>query len=215
MKQTGLLLILAIASITLFAGCSEQTSDDIDFGTIRNSVYQNEYFGVSVHLPPEWIAQDQNARRKLQESGGTMLAGDDKNLQAAVKASEMTTVNLLTVFKHPMDKPVPFNPNLICVAERVDHIPEIKKGTDYLFLSKKLLETGRMKVSFPGEIFTESFGGREFGVMHVEISMPGMTVRQKYYAAVMKGYALTFIVSFSTDEEESSLHDILKTMTFK
>jgi hypothetical protein len=198
-----------------FSGCSEQSSDEIDFGTIKNSVYQNEYFGLSVQLPPEWIAQDQEARRKFQESGGTMLAGDDKNLQAAVKASEMTTVNLLTVFKHSMDKPVPFNPNLICVAERVNHIPEIKKGTDYLFLSKKLLETGQMKVSFPRELYTESFGGREFGVMHVEISMPGMTVRQKYYAVVMKGYALTFIVSFSTDEEESSLHNILKTITFK
>ena len=215
MKQTGLIFILPIALIMAYAGCSQQTSDEIDFGTIKNSVYQNEYFGLSVHLPPEWIAQDQEARRKLQESGGTMLAGDDKNLQAAVKASEMTTVNLLTVFKHPLDTPVPFNPNVICVAERVHHIPEITNGTEYLFLSRRLLETGRMEVSFPKEISTESFGGREFSVMHVEIRMPGMTVHQKYYAAVMKGYALTFIVSFSTAEEESSLHNILKTITFK
>jgi len=136
MKQTSLLLILPIAMIMVVAGCSEQSSDEIDFGTIKHSVYQNEYFGLSVPLPPEWIAQDQNARRKLQESGGTMLAGDNKDLQAAVKASEMTTVNLLTVFKHPLDKPVPFNPNIICVAERVDHIPEIKKGTDYLMHTK-------------------------------------------------------------------------------
>jgi hypothetical protein len=215
MKQTGLLLILPIALIMIFTGCSEQTSGEIDFGIIRKSVYQNEYFGLSVHLPPEWIAQDQEARRKFQESGAKMLAGDDKSLQAAVKASEMTTVNLLTVFKHPMDKPVPFNPNIICVAERVNHIPEIKKGTDYLLLSKKLLETGQMEVSFPKEISTESIGGREFGVMYVEIPMPGMTVRQKYYSTVMKGYALTFIVSFSTAEEESALHNILKTVTFK
>ena len=86
MKQTSLLSILPIALIAVFAGCSEQTSDEIDFGLIKNSVYQNEYFGLSVPLPPEWIAQDQEARRKLQESGGKMLAGDDKNLQAAVKA---------------------------------------------------------------------------------------------------------------------------------
>ncbi len=215
MKQTGLLLILPIALIAVFAGCSEQTSDEIDFGMIKNSVYQNEYFGLSVPLPPEWIAQDQEARRKLQESGGKMLAGDDKNLQATVKASEMTTMNLLAVFKHPMDKPVPFNPNIICVAERVQHITEIKNGEDYLFQSKKLLETGQLKVSFPGEIYTESIGGREFGVMHVEIPMPGRTVRQKYLATIMKGYALTFIVSFSTAEEESSLNNILKTVSFK
>lgn len=215
MKQTGLLFILPIALIMVFAGCSQQVPDEIDFGTIKNSVYQNEYFGLSVPLPPEWSVQDQEARRKLQEAGGKMLAGDDKNLKAVVKASEMTTVSLLTVFKHQLDKPVPFNPNIICVAERIDHIPEIQKGADYLFQSKKLLETGQIKVSFPKEISTESFGGREFAVMHVEIPMPGMTVNQKYYAAIMKGYALTFIVSFSTDEEESSLHSILKKVTFK
>jgi len=215
MIKNSLILILPIALIMVVAGCSEQSSDEIDFGMIRHSVYQNEYFGLSVPLPPEWIAQDQEARRKLQESGGKIVAGDDKNLQAAVKASEMTTVNLLAVLKHPMDTPVPFNPNLICVAERVDHIPEIKKGTDYLFQSKRLLETGQLKVSFPGEIYTESIDGREFGVMHVEIAMPGRTVSQKYLATIMKGYALTFIISFSTNEEETALHNILKTMTFK
>ena len=215
MKQTGLLLILPIVLISLFAGCSQQTSDEIDFGTIKNSVYQNKYFGLSVPLPPEWSVQDQEARRKLQEAGGTMLAGDDKNLKAVVKASEMTTVNLLTVFKHPQGKPVPFNPNFICMAERVHHMPEIKNGEDYLFQSKKLLETSRIDVSFPGEITTESVGGREFGVMHVEIPMSDMTIRQKYYATIMKGYALTFIVSYSTDEEESSLQKILKKVTFK
>jgi hypothetical protein len=41
------------------------------------------------------------------------------------------------------------------------------------------------------------------------------TVKQKYYAAILKGYALCFIVSFTTDEEESSLQKILDTATFK
>ena len=41
------------------------------------------------------------------------------------------------------------------------------------------------------------------------------TVSQKYLATIMKGYALTFIISFSTAEEESALHNILKTITFK
>jgi hypothetical protein len=43
----------------------------------------------------------------------------------------------------------------------------------------------------------------------------GITVRQTYYANIMKDYALVFIVTFTTDEEESSLQDILESVTFK
>lgn len=41
--------ILALA--LLFFGCGKKASDEIDFGTLNNSVYQNKYFGFSVTLP--------------------------------------------------------------------------------------------------------------------------------------------------------------------
>jgi hypothetical protein len=42
-----------------------------------------------------------------------------------------------------------------------------------------------------------------------------MTVRQKYYATIMKGYALAFILSFEADEDEAFLDEILETVTFE
>lgn len=215
MKKVGTVLVLFIAAMMFSIGCGKKAADEIDFGAVKDSIYQNEYFGLTVDLPRDWSVLDQEARQRLMERGGTIISGDDKNLKAALKASEMTTVNLFAAFKHPVGSPVSSNPSIMCVAELVREIPGIKKGADYLFHAKRVLESGPLQVTFPKEISTESIGGQEFDVMHMEMPYAGRTIQQKYYAAIMKGYALAFIVSFTTDEEEAALENILKTAAFK
>ena len=215
MKQSRLIQMFLIVSVLLWAGCAQKASDEIGFGSVKNSVYQNEYFGLTVTLPSKWSVQDQESQQHLMKTGQKMLAGDDKNIKAAMKASEMQTVNLFAAFEQPIGSPVPFNANIICVAEQVRQMPGIKRGKDYLYHTKKLLESGQVAISFPSEITTESLGGRSFDVLQAEISMKGQKIRQKYYVAVMKDYALAFIVSFTTDEQESTLQGVLKSMSFK
>jgi hypothetical protein len=132
-----------------------------------------------------------------------------------LKASQLQTVNLLTVMKYPLGSPVTYNPGIICVAERVSHMPGIKRGKDYLFHTRKFLESGQMSVSFPREISTEKLGDTEFDVLYVELSVAGIKVQQKYYTIIMKGYALGLIESYTNAEEESSLDNILHSITFK
>lgn len=207
---------LVMVCVALFTGCGKKASDEIDFGTFKDSVYQNKYFGLTIAIPSEWSIQDQESREHMTKMGIKLLAGDDKNLEAVVKASELQTVNLFAVFKHPMGAPVSYNPSIICVAERVRHMPGIKRGKDYLFHARKLLESSQIDISFPKEISTtENLGGVEFDVMHTRIPMAQMIIYQKYYTAIMKGYALAFVVSFSTKEEEASLQSILDSATFE
>ncbi len=213
MNLGGTIRTLLITTAICVAGCQKKASDEIDFGSIENSVYSNEYFGLKVTLPADWTVQDQEAQRKLSEDGARMLAGDDKNLKAAMRASELQTVNLFMVFKHPVGAPVDFNPSIMGMAERIRHMPGIKKGKDYLFHVKKALQAGQLKVSVTNEMSKEQIAGRDFDVMHTEIPGGEMRIHQKYYATVIKGYALVFIASFSADEEQSALKDILKSAT--
>lgn len=207
--------VLVMVWIVLFAGCRKRASDEIDFGAVENSTYRNDYFGLSVKLPSEWSVQDKETQQKLMDLGRKMVEGDDKNLKAVIKASEMQTVNLFAAFKHPIGTPVPYNPNIMCLAERVSHMPGIKRGKDYHFHSKRLLELSQVEVSFPKEVSTEELGGHDFDVMYVESLITGMTIRQKHYATIMKGYALVFAVSFTNGEEESTLDNVLSSVTFE
>lgn len=227
--------VLILASTLFFVGCAEGTydqvdhsarvpgkidggaraSDEIDFGTIENSTYTNNYFGLSVKLPPEWSVQDQKAQNKLMELGTKMISSEDKNLNVAIKALEQKTINLFAVFQHPVGAPVNFNPSIVCIAERVRETPGIKSGKDYLFHFRKTLESSQMKFAFPKEVTTEKLGGRDFYVLYSEMPIAGMIVRQKSYATVTKGYALTFAISFTNEEEQTALDNVLSTVAFK
>lgn len=209
-----------LVCVAVLAGCGDRkkvgsASDEIDFGVVEKSVYRNKYFGLSMNIPPGWSVQDQDAKKKLMDMGRELLSGDDKNLKATLRVSEMQSVDLLTVFKHPVGTPVSFNPNIICVAEQIRHLPGIKRGKDYHFHTKKVLQSSQLKVSFPKEIYAEQIGGMEFDIMTSHMRVAGQTVKQKYYAIVLKGYALVFIVSFSTDEEESELQKVVESIRFQ
>jgi len=201
--------------LLLFAGCGKETPNEIDFGAVKNSVYQNQYFGLTLKLPSDWSVQDQQARQKLTETGAKMLAGEDKNLKAVLKASELQNVNLLAAFKHPVGTPVPFNPSIASGAERVRDLPGITRGRDYHFHTRKMMQSGQIKFEFPKEITTEKLDGIDFDVMYVSMTIGPTTVQQKYYASIMKGYALIFIASFTNADEEAALQKILESVSFK
>ena len=207
-------LFMITLSLLGFAGCEKKASEEIDYGTINESVYRNEYFGLDVKLPADWSVQDQEAQRRMMEAGSEMVSGGDKNMKAAMKASEQQTVNLLAVFQHPLGTPVPFNPSLMCMAERVRDMPGIGRGRDYLYHARSVMETGAVKFEFGKEITTETLDGVDFDVMHVSMPMPGGVVLQKYYATIMKGYALALIVSYGTTGQEAELQAILQGVSF-
>jgi len=209
----GILLIF-YASFLFLAGCPKKASDEIDFGTFTNATYQNKYFGLSVEIPPDWSIQDDEAQKQLIQTGSDILAGDDKNSKAIIEASCLQTVYLFTVFEHPVGSPVSYNPCIATVAEKIRNMPGIQRGRDYLYHARGFLEQSRLEATFSEEIPSEILGGVSFDVMSVEMSIKGMSVRQKYYATVMKGYALSFIISYGNDEQMSLLANILKTVHF-
>ena len=146
---------------------------------------------------------------------GTEAAfGNDKNLKALVKASEMQTVNLFAAFEQPLGSPIPFNPSVMAIAEQVRQLPGIQRGKDYHFQVRKTLESGQLQVKFPKEDYTERLGNVEFDVMEQEMAARGLTIRQKMYTIIKKGYAFSFILSFTNDEQEAHMRKALQTVAF-
>jgi hypothetical protein len=210
-----MLMVAAAVSLSSLTGCGKRASEEIDFGSIKNSVYENQYLGFKVALPQTWSVQDQEAQRQLMALGKGLVAGDDRDLNAMLKASEMQTVNLFAIFKHPRGAAVAFNPAIMAVAESVRQLPGIQRGKDYLFHARRLLESGQMHISFPREVYTEQLGGIDFDVMDLEFSVGGSVVKEKYYTTIKKGYALGFIEIYVTEEEESFERAVLGSIQFK
>lgn len=205
---------LTIIVMFITIGCSKKATDEIDFGTIENHVYHNQYFAMSIKLPEAWSTQDLESRRQIMDTGGQMIAGEDKNLQAAVKAAELTTVYMVSVSKHPVGAPVDSNPSLQCLAEKVRHMPGIVTGKDYLFHVKKVLESSQMQVAFIDETSNETIGGQNFDLLETEMFMAGQQIRQKMYATILNGYALLFVGTYSNEDEWLELRPIFESIIF-
>lgn len=78
------------------------------------------------------------------------------------------------------------------------------------------IKSSKIKVKLkPKDIYSETLDNKNFDVMELAIDLGPMTVKQKYYAAVIKGYALSFVISYTNEEELSSLNQIIESINFE
>jgi len=210
-KTRPICVAFIIICAFFFSGCDKKTSDEIDFGVVENSVYRNQYFGFSIHIPPDWsIIHDQETLQSIMNKGAEIVIKEDKHNDDVLKASELQMVVFFIASKYSVIS----DPSINCLADNVRHVPVIKRGKDYLFHVKNDLEAGKIEVSFPKEIYTETLGGIDFDVLNAQMSFAGPTIKQKQYVTVMKGYAVVCTVAFKNYNEEAELDEILNSIEF-
>lgn len=214
MKTVKQFLMMTFISLLLIS-CGQKPEKAIDFGSFQSGVYKNDYFNLEVAIPEAWNVLDDASRIELMKKSGRIVAGDNDNLNAVIEASDLQNMNLLTASKHPMGSPVPFNPSFVIVAEKVNHLPGIARGSDYHFHTKKLMESGAIKVSYPKEIYAQKIGEYTFDVMEMQIDMGSIKIMQKQYAAIIHDYALLFGITYSNAEELESLNQIVGAIALK
>jgi len=213
-KLLGFVFFLVLAIV--FPGCKKKESEKVSAGTIENSVYNNKYFGLTLKLPEDWSIQDKESSKELSEFGYKMIAGEDKNLEKSLKAAaENQQLMFFSASKYPIGTPVADNPNIIGTAELVKSKPGIKRGSDYLFHVKNMLEMSGIKLTIEDKVTSEKIGGVEFDVIEAVLPFGNISVQQKYCTTIMKDYAISFILTYTSEEGKNFLKEILKTAKFE
>jgi hypothetical protein len=54
-----------------------------------------------------------------------------------------------------------------------------------------------------------------FGVLDTTLTIGTNTIHQKYFSTLLKGYALSFIISFSSDQELQSHNKTIESIRFR
>ncbi len=188
--------------------------NEIDFGSISNSVYRNAYFGLGVAIPEKWNIQDQEAQRKIRQMAVSTYAADNQHFQRVYESTEATAMPLFAVYKYPpLDTPPP-NPSFAGVAESIWGSPRVKTASDYFSDLKKCTESLQLGYTFAKE-YSQTIDGIVFEVLEAEITLTdGKKLKQNRYCTLLKGYALDLIISYDNAEDESLLNDMIKTVRF-
>lgn len=179
-----------------------------DYGNVSGSAYTNNFFGFHLTIPYGWRVQGKEVKEMLTEKGRQSIQTNNAQTNAQIDASTSNTVNLLTVFKYTVGEAPVFNASLICGAEWLEN--PLMNATQYMTSAKRVLEMSENK-SVIKPFTTESVGGEQFVVMELTTTT---SIKQKYYVAIKKDYALFFIVTYATDDDEAVLRQAMRSLRF-
>jgi hypothetical protein len=182
-------------------------------GTLTGSTYENRYFGLTLTVPAGWQVQDSSFKQQARERGKELVTSDDPAKRAEIIRAADNTLSLLMISEYPVGGSVPFNPMIVCGAEKVPS--SMVKDTDYISALKQTLQFSRVTMSVVKDVYSQTLGGVEFSVIDLALDIQGATVNQSYYAHIMKGYALFFIVVYQTNEQLNAESEILRSVVLR
>lgn len=211
MKKTYLLVLVFL---TLRISCQAQSTNNFDHGTISKSIYSNVFFDFTLPIPKDWHVQNEDQKKVVAAETEKLLAGEDQNLKALLKASEVNAANLLTVFQFEKGAPVDFNPGIGIVAENITNSPGVKTGKDYLFHVRKLMERTQINYDFDPEVHHAIISGKEFYLLNITMQIGNMTAAQTYYTTIINGFALNFVIVYNGKEQEEMMSKIVRNVKF-
>ena len=209
-------LLVSLFLLILLAGCRQPgIPDSFDYGKIENSIYKNSYFKFEIPVPATWALQTREQMDSSLQRGHKIIEESNRELTPALKASEINSAILLSIFRYKPDS-ITDEPNysMMIVAENVSRNPGIKSGSDYLESSRKLMK----KANLPYEtsnVHHQKLGNREFDVMTVTIKTQGLEIEQLHCLTVIKGFALGIIISYANSQQEQKLKNIIQGIRFQ
>ncbi|MFP6611015.1 MAG: hypothetical protein VB835_01800 [Pirellulales bacterium] len=203
----------------LFVGCQDKPADEpvdalVDKGTVENGVYTNKYFNFSINLNENWHVADEQTQSQLEEAGSEIVKQSNKKLGKQLKASEINTMNLLTVSAEELGQQAPTG-ILIIAIERLPPSSGVDTGKEYVTLTKDILEESGLPYAIDGKFEKLKAGNTTFDVMNSRLTGSVPVVRQKNMAIIDKEFALVLVATYSSDERWQQIEKMLQTFTKK
>jgi hypothetical protein len=205
--------------VIILAACNDSPTipENFDYGKIENNVYKNEYFGFELPVPADWAVENKEQTQQIQEEGRKIIGEHNKELAERIKADNVRSAMLLSVFRYKDDSVVgKYNPSFGIAVENLGKSSRIKNGEDYLKQAKALMQQSGISYTFGTGFISQKLGNKEFTVMELTALYKGdFKVGQLYYATIEKGFAISVIASFGDDEQKDKLKEILANIRFK
>jgi hypothetical protein len=197
------------------SNCILPKPEKIDPGAIEGSTYSNKYFRMTLTIPEQWLAHSADETNPLKKEGAELIAGQNKGMKDKIEAGEANTVQLVSVSRYPLGYKVAFNPSFQCNAEKLGILSGVSTSNDYIANFRKIIAQGQGQLKYQvGDTYTESIGGLTFSAVDATATMGQFSLNQKLCVSIMKGYALSFIITYTAQDDLATLSDVLKSVSF-
>lgn len=187
-----------------------------DAGVIVEQTYLNDFFGLSLTFPKDWFVLNETGLKEVQQRGKDLVKAETPQ-EAKQKAEiertvDQRTINLLGVRQYLATPPGQINASLLVIAELLparnvtaqQYVKAMKDG---------MLPRFTIHFDVTQDVTAEQLSGHEAAVMQLQrATESGSLIKQEYHAVVIGDYALSFILTYSRDEQRELLHTALATL---
>ncbi|MCH8904960.1 MAG: hypothetical protein IIA45_13720 [Bacteroidetes bacterium] len=207
------LYIIIIGAFTASQfGCSTKTPDTLDAGSVKRDVYTNEYLGIHIPIPDNWVVASEATMATLLQAGKEAMAGDGD--QAVVDESINNMVNLLMITQHPHNAAVQFNPSLIVIAIKSGTLPGVNSARDYVESTSNSIRVGAVPFEIIEGIHEEPIGSKQAIALEAVINLTDIKIYQNFYAIEIKDYLVAINLSTNKEADRILLQQTLKDITW-
>jgi hypothetical protein len=211
MKLFKAVLILSFSLAIVFtAGCQKT---EVTLGEMESNTYTNDFFGLQIDKPENWISLSQEELEEVNQTGKDTIGEFNEEVAQNLDLASERNLNLFAFWEYPLTHSGDFNSSIGCAAENLTlaGILKVKTGADYLEIVRDTIEETGMPYEF-GQLSSEKIDGKKIDVLPMTLTMQGVKVYQKYYARIIKGYAICFYTTYVTDSQLEALQSIVDTM---
>jgi len=208
-------LTLVFLATVMTSNCFLAKPEKVDPGAIDGSTYSNKFFKMTLKIPDKWLAHSQDETNPLRKQGAELVAGQNKAMKDQIEAAEKSIVYLIHVSRYPLGYTGAFNPSFQCNAEKMGILSAGSTSSDYLANFRKLISQGQGQLKYTlSDNYAQSIGGMNFMALDAEATIGQVSIHQKLCVSVIKGYALSFIMTYSSEDDLYTLNDVLKSVSF-
>ena len=210
-------LFFLFAIILVSCNNSNKIPENFDYGKVENGIYQNSFFDLELPIPANWNVESREQMDKIGEEGRKIIGEHNKQLSEKIKADEVNSATLLSVFKFKEDSVTgQYNPSFGMIAENLGRSSGIRTSKGYLEKVKSLMQQSGIPYHFAPDITTEKLGNKEFSLLSLTATYKSnIDVDQLYYCCIENGFALSVIASYGNDDQRKELINILSHIQFK
>ncbi|MGH7199423.1 MAG: hypothetical protein ACREJB_02390 [Planctomycetaceae bacterium] len=204
----------AVLLAVLAAGCARpqtgtEAAAEVGRGSIADNVYTHEFFHLELTVPDGWELVPSAASGGLTDPGLAVSSGIDDEKQHAIDRVARRTLVLVTAYQVPpvesADAALPSErqglspvsergrPNLVILAEKLSDAEDIDSPSEYLERLQSHADQSVLAYRFEGPPQTgAAIGELDAALLEARTSAGG----QRIYTAIVRGYALTAVLSY-------------------
>ena len=181
---------------------------DTFLGSVGQGLYKNDYFQFRLSIPPKMFVLTTGEVERFKATGTGLLSTDVKGNRAAWEKAAGAEVILLSLAENEpgavagpslnvgvLRQPAGVTSKMVCDVAK-----------DFVLLNPKFKVTT--------ETIPIKVAGRDFSRLELALGIEGSVVYFRYYATILRGHSVTFVITYLKPEELARFEKVLGTLEF-